>query len=466
MIKNNYFLFSLCFGFFVFKVISIYLTKFDLFGDEAQYWLWSQNIDLGYYSKPPLLSWIIASICLIFGNSIFVIKLISVFMYCLSAIIIFFITQRLYMNNNLAFLTSLTFFLMPAVSFSSFFISTDVFLIFFWSLALLQILIIKDFPTRLNFILLGIFIGLAFLAKYAAVYFFICIFLLFFEKNMKNILLKNKLSFCIFIITFAIIITPNIIWNFNNDWTTFGHTIDNAALSRVNFDFIKGLSFFISQIVMIGPVLFLFFIFIISKKINFNFKTKFLLIFSLPIFFIVLIEGFLVRANANWAAVSLVAFLILFVQEIYKINKKILIINNTINYIFGISFFLLIATNTSLKPFDRISGITSFSNYIAKSGSEKTIKNIVISDRMLFSGVSYALRKSNLKFFTTHTPNSKISHHFQLTNAMPSYHNKNFIYIGYIEQLEYLKNKHNINLLKIKNVKFNKKPIKIYEVTF
>ena len=28
--------------------------------DEAQYWLWGQTPQLGYYSKPPLIAWILA----------------------------------------------------------------------------------------------------------------------------------------------------------------------------------------------------------------------------------------------------------------------------------------------------------------------------------------------------------------------------------------------------------------------
>ena len=42
------------------KLIAIYLTNFDLFGDEAQYWIWSQSLDFGYYSKPPFVAWIIS----------------------------------------------------------------------------------------------------------------------------------------------------------------------------------------------------------------------------------------------------------------------------------------------------------------------------------------------------------------------------------------------------------------------
>ena len=59
---------------FVFnKIVAINLTTFNLF-NEAQYWLWSKNIDLGYFSKPPFLSWIIRAHTEIFGNS-FALKL-------------------------------------------------------------------------------------------------------------------------------------------------------------------------------------------------------------------------------------------------------------------------------------------------------------------------------------------------------------------------------------------------------
>ena len=103
MTNSNYFLFVLCFVFLIIKFISIYLTNFDLFGDEAQYWLWSKNLDFGYFSKPPLLPGIIALVCSFFGNSFFVIKMISFFMYCLNSYFIFLISKKLYKNLDLAF---------------------------------------------------------------------------------------------------------------------------------------------------------------------------------------------------------------------------------------------------------------------------------------------------------------------------------------------------------------------------
>ena len=59
----------------VFKIIAIYFTEFSLYGDEAQYWLWSQTLDLGYYSKPPLLAWFLSGYCNLFGDSFFSLKI-------------------------------------------------------------------------------------------------------------------------------------------------------------------------------------------------------------------------------------------------------------------------------------------------------------------------------------------------------------------------------------------------------
>ena len=131
MIKTKHFLFFLCLLFLIIKIISIDLTSFDLFGDEAQYWLWSKNLDFGYYSKPPLLSWMIAIICSVFGNSIFVIKMISTMMYCVTSYIIYLFSIKLHNNTELAFLTAVTFFLMPAVSFSSFLVQQILCLYYF-----------------------------------------------------------------------------------------------------------------------------------------------------------------------------------------------------------------------------------------------------------------------------------------------------------------------------------------------
>ena len=110
MIKDKNILVFCCFILLIFKTFSIYYTKFDLFGDEAQYWIWSKNLDFGYFSKPPLLPWVIYVYCLIFGNSIFAIKMISVSFYCLSSFVVYLISNQLTINKKISLYAAITFF--------------------------------------------------------------------------------------------------------------------------------------------------------------------------------------------------------------------------------------------------------------------------------------------------------------------------------------------------------------------
>ena len=65
----------------IFKITAIYFTNFGLYGDEAQYWLWSQAPDFGYYSKPPLLAWFLYGYTAVFGDSFFSLKVFPIIIY-------------------------------------------------------------------------------------------------------------------------------------------------------------------------------------------------------------------------------------------------------------------------------------------------------------------------------------------------------------------------------------------------
>ena len=133
-IKGTFIILSLS---LLIKLIAIYLTNFDLFGDEAQYWKWSQSLDFGYYSKPPFVAWIISFFTFFLGDTFIVIKIIPITFYIISGYVVYLLSLELFNNKSQAVLTAASFYLMPAVSFSSFLLSTDVFLVFFWSISLL-----------------------------------------------------------------------------------------------------------------------------------------------------------------------------------------------------------------------------------------------------------------------------------------------------------------------------------------
>ena len=449
---------------FILKIFAINFTNFDLFGDEAQYWLWSRSLDYGYYSKPPLLAWVISVYTVFIGNSFIALKLLPSLIYFLIAWSVYKLCKNIGLGKDESITCSLIFLFIPAVSFSTFIISTDILLLLFWTLSLNELLKIKIYPELKKFVLLGIFLGLAFLSKYAAIYFLICLALyVVLDKDFRNLFVKNYYGFFISLICLFIILLPNIFWNFKNGWITLQHTSDNANFNNLDFSFVRGIEFLIIQIIMVGPLLFVGAITNI-KKLKLVRESNFLLVFSIPIFIIVLIEAIIVRANANWAAPALVTFFIFLYLSLS--NKFVKNLNIFLNIVFCTIFFILIGTSYPSKLFERINGINDFAFSVYSTNLGSGISNYVISDRLLFANMSYALRNKNLVFHMPHVPGSKISNHFKISSSLKKNFDENFILIGDPNEVNYLEKKHSLKKLDVSLQKFKKQNVNIYEVTF
>jgi len=67
-----------------------------LYPDEAQYWFWSRHLALGYYSKPPLVAWLIALTTGLFGNGEFAVRLSAPLLHAAASAFVYAIGSRLY----------------------------------------------------------------------------------------------------------------------------------------------------------------------------------------------------------------------------------------------------------------------------------------------------------------------------------------------------------------------------------
>ncbi len=447
---------------FLIKIVSLNLTAFDLFGDEAQYWLWSRNIDFGYFSKPPFLSWIIRIYTEVLGNDFFVLKLLPSLVYLLIAWCVYSLLINSGLNKKNSFTGCLIFLFIPAVSFSSFIISTDLFLLLFWTLSLIELIKINRKQRLKNFILLGIFLGLGFLSKYAAIYFVICFFILIsLDKKFRKIFLDNLLGFSLAFLSMFIIVAPNIIWNFSNDWITLQHTSDNANLGNVDIDFVRGLEFLLIQVLMLGPFI------VLGGLLGFgkiNQIQKIFLIFSIPIILIVLTEAIIVRANANWAAPALISlFALLYIRTN---NSFLKIVNIIFNFTVCFVLFAMITISYPLKIFDRISGLNEYALKIYNNSSNGVVKNIVVSDRLLFSSLNYELRNMNINFYMPHKEGEEITNHFKIVYPLNRNIIENFTLIGSPSDINYLENEYKLLKITSPDQKFTKRKLDVYEVVF
>ena len=124
----------------------------------------------GYFSKPPLLAWIIAATEHVCGSGEACVRVASPLLHFATGLIVYAIAEELYDERTAAW-SALAYGLAPGVIFSARIISTDVPLLLFWAVGLLAYVKLLRGPDWRWAVVLGVALGLGMLAKYAMIYF-------------------------------------------------------------------------------------------------------------------------------------------------------------------------------------------------------------------------------------------------------------------------------------------------------
>jgi len=218
----------------------------DLYPDEAQYWVWSQHLALGYYSKPPLVAWLIALTTGLFGDSEFAVRLSAPLLHTGAAVFVYAIGERLY-DRRIGFWSALAYASLPGVSVSAFIISTDAALLLFWAAALYAFVRAREGGGWGWWLGVGLAAGLGLLSKYAMAYWMLSalgfVLLLSDERrHLPRLLAALGLALLIY--------SPNFWWNWSNGFVSYLHTRDNAGLSGPLVHLDAFIEFFGSQFVV------------------------------------------------------------------------------------------------------------------------------------------------------------------------------------------------------------------------
>ncbi len=301
------------------RLLLLFFYQTALGPDEAQYWFWGQDLDWGYYSKPPMIAWVIALPTTLFGDHTWAVRFLSPLFIGGSALLLFLSGRHLY-GDRVGIWAAVMFLLMPAVMLGATIISTDVPLLFFWCGALFALLKLSDAGAREQTrwaIALGAALGLGFLSKYAMFYFPIGWALAaIFSPTMRQSLRLGTLFKVL--LAAAIVFAPNIIWNAQNGFQTVGHTADNADW-RGTLNIEELWQFLGDQFGVAGPILFAVLLigavrtllprrWIAGPRVQADIT---LLSFTLPPLLIICGQALLSRANANWAIAAYPAAMIL-----------------------------------------------------------------------------------------------------------------------------------------------------------
>ena len=296
----------------------------DLYPDEAQYWLWSLKPAWGYYSKPPLVAWLIALTAWLTGSdNELAVRLAAPLLHFGTALMVYALAQRLY-DARIAFWSSLAYATLPGVWASSVIISTDAPLLFCWSIALYAFIRAREAGGERWWWVVGAAAGAGLLAKYAMAYWLISalLFLLAWRDERRHLA-----RFAGAAALALLIYSPNFAWNYANHFVSYHHTEANAAFGGPLIHPAKFLAFFGSQFGVFGPAFFaaLLVFAVLARRCLRERREAVLAFFALPTLAMMFVVSFLSRAEPNWAAPTYVSAIVLVVALLLAEGQRVLV---------------------------------------------------------------------------------------------------------------------------------------------
>lgn len=216
-----------------------YFCPYDLAPDEAHYWDWSRHLALSYYSKGPLVAWIIRAGCELFGDAALstngtlmpAVRVPAVL--CGSGLVagLYVLTWQTYRNDKLAFAITLVANLMPHLTLCSTIMSIDPPFLCAWIWALVFGRWAMIDGRHWAWPIAGLFVSLGILAKYTMALWLVSagLFVLF-TPSFRPML--RQAGFWVMVAVAATSALPILIWNSQNDWVTFRHVAVQAGVAE------------------------------------------------------------------------------------------------------------------------------------------------------------------------------------------------------------------------------------------
>jgi dolichyl-phosphate-mannose-protein mannosyltransferase len=299
-------------------IIALTLVRLSMLGstdlefDEAHYWMWSERLAPGYFSKGPGIAFAIRASTAIFGPTEFGVRFWSPILAAGSSLLLFYFGRRLF-NENVGLWAVIALNVTPIFNVGAFVITTDALSIFFWTASMFTFWLAVEKSPRFSFWwpLTGLLIGLGFLSRFTNAFEVVCVLLvLAFAPRLRQEFKRPGLYWLLGI--FIICMLPPIVWNAQHAWITLLHLRTRGSLTQhVGFRPLEPIKFFGEHFIFYSPLLFGALVWAVLagwRRINQQFKVLFLFWFGLPVFAFYFLLSINHVATPNWDAVSFISF--------------------------------------------------------------------------------------------------------------------------------------------------------------
>ncbi len=211
----------------------------DLAPDEAHYWDWSRHLDWSYYSKGPVVAYLIRASCLVAGpwsaeltgSEMPAVRLPAVLCGSLLLASLYVLTIQVYRREKLALAVVAIALPLPVLAAGGSLMTIDAPYSCCWGWALVLAFQALFRRSAWAWPALGLVIGLGILAKYTMILFPISLGLfLLATPHYRPLLVRSGFWTMAAISAFCCL--PILIWNAQNDWVTFNHLLTHSGFHR------------------------------------------------------------------------------------------------------------------------------------------------------------------------------------------------------------------------------------------
>ncbi|MBK8814093.1 MAG: glycosyltransferase family 39 protein [Methylococcaceae bacterium] len=349
----------------ILRVSYLSSSDLDLIGDESYYWDWSRRLDWCYYSKPPMVAWLIAASTAVFGDNALGVRLPAVLLGTL-ALYFLYETAKGFYSSRAGALAVLIALAMPFNVLANFLMTIDAPLNCFW-IASMYFLRKALFDHVLKaWLWAGVATGAALLSKQVAILIPLMLMVFLLADSSRRHLFKRE--FLLYLFPVLVCLTPILWWNQQHDWVMFGHSqghFGNPTPVNLQTHLQNAGVFSLYQLLLTTPVLYTYILVISFKKLCiFNrliAKEQFLLLLGPVLLLGILGLSFLQKVQGNWPMPFYLSSAILISgQSLVGIWQKSLKIGLTIGgvmvlltYALPVAIDNLKLHNTSLDPLSR-----------------------------------------------------------------------------------------------------------------
>jgi undecaprenyl-diphosphatase len=289
----------------------MYSAGLELHYEESQYWLWSTRPDWSYYSKGPLVAWLIAVATAVLGDGEVQVRLFAWAAHGLFLAAVYGFALDLWGRRDAARWALILAGLMPVYFLLGGVMTTDVFLFLAWTLALWAAYraLVRERPAA--WYLMGVAVGLGALGKLSIGLLPVAVGLAMLTRPQWRRQFLTMQPWIAALIA-LLLMAPVIGWNAANHWVMFrhdeGHVMGGGATGGELIEFFAGQVFALSPLVAVTLLLTLW-------RPSGEPGPRLLWLVSLGVLAFFVVKAVAGKVQPNWPAAAYIGLVVLLAGE-------------------------------------------------------------------------------------------------------------------------------------------------------